>query len=404
MLYRFLFPKSWRRYWASLRTFFADHPAKARGRPRCRPGVEQLEGRLTPSSVTWTGDGDGSSWGDAANWDSRTVPTAADDVTASSSTPVVVQGAAAAGSLQFFGALELQGGAALDLFGKSGIDGTIDAGAGAAFTLHAASCEFGTVTMTGAGLLRVTDGATAFIEGMLAVQNMALEPTGTVAGLGPLYVNASLDWSGGAMTGIGVTAIAAGAVLNIDGPDVKGLAGWGLDNAGQICWSGGDIDATGAGLSNQAGALLNMQADVSWLDPSRTSAWNNSGTIRKSGGTGTSEIDAAINDNGFVSVEAANMEFDGGGGLAGNMQVQQGLSLTLGAGVFNLLPGFTIAGNGFHVEGTLNGEDVGIVVGSNVTIPNFRMTRGTLMGTGNLVVNRMDWIGGNMADSGTTTV
>jgi hypothetical protein len=258
--------------------------------------------------------------------------------------------------------------------------------------------------MTGAGLLRVTDGATAFIEGMLAVQNMALEPTGTVAGLGPLYVNASLDWSGGAMTGIGVTDIAAGAVLNIDGPDVKGLAGWGLDNAGQICWSGGDIDATGAGLSNQAGALLNMQADVSWLDPSRTSAWNNSGTIRKSGGTGTSEVDAAINDNGFVSVEAANVEFDGGGGLGGNIQVQQGVSLTLGAGVFNLLPGFTIAGNGVLVQGRLDGEDVGLVVGSNVTIPNFRMMRGTLMGAGNLVVNRMDWIGGNMADSGTTTV
>src|SRR5688572_9832708 len=42
--------------------------------------VEHLENRLVLSTINWTGGEGTSSWHDAGNWDSNTVPTANDDV------------------------------------------------------------------------------------------------------------------------------------------------------------------------------------------------------------------------------------------------------------------------------------------------------------------------------------
>ncbi|HZV04066.1 MAG TPA: hypothetical protein VE999_03160 [Gemmataceae bacterium] len=43
--------------------------------------LEALEDRITPSNVTWTGGGDGQSWGDGKNWNTGAVPGISDDVT-----------------------------------------------------------------------------------------------------------------------------------------------------------------------------------------------------------------------------------------------------------------------------------------------------------------------------------
>ncbi|MFK7822379.1 MAG: hypothetical protein AB8G99_27035, partial [Planctomycetaceae bacterium] len=52
-----------------------------RARRRPRQSLEALEDRALLAAVLWDGGGDGSSWGDADNWDTNAVPTIGDDVT-----------------------------------------------------------------------------------------------------------------------------------------------------------------------------------------------------------------------------------------------------------------------------------------------------------------------------------
>src|SRR5262249_23317561 len=63
-------------------------------RPRWRPHplprrLEQLEDRTAPA-VSWTGAGDGTSWGDARDWSGGKLPGAADDVDLGSGSVAVV--------------------------------------------------------------------------------------------------------------------------------------------------------------------------------------------------------------------------------------------------------------------------------------------------------------------------
>jgi Bacterial Ig-like domain (group 3) len=51
-----------------------QRPSTGRRRARSRPNLEILDRRLTPSTYTWTGGGDGLSWNDPNNWEHR-VPT-----------------------------------------------------------------------------------------------------------------------------------------------------------------------------------------------------------------------------------------------------------------------------------------------------------------------------------------
>ena len=51
-----------------------QRPLVAHRGVRSRPYLEILERRLTPSTYTWTGGGDGQSWNDPNNWEHR-VPT-----------------------------------------------------------------------------------------------------------------------------------------------------------------------------------------------------------------------------------------------------------------------------------------------------------------------------------------
>jgi hypothetical protein len=67
-----------------MRKLGGDRP---RLRKTCREArrfqVEQLEDRVTPASISWTGGAGTLNWGDAGNWSTATVPTSSDDVTIS---------------------------------------------------------------------------------------------------------------------------------------------------------------------------------------------------------------------------------------------------------------------------------------------------------------------------------
>src|SRR5271168_1976962 len=64
----------------ALNRFKAESARKQR-RARAPLWLEQLEDRVTPSAVSWTGNAGTLNWGDANNWSNNAVPTSADDVT-----------------------------------------------------------------------------------------------------------------------------------------------------------------------------------------------------------------------------------------------------------------------------------------------------------------------------------
>jgi hypothetical protein len=60
-----------------------------RSRPAiARVAIETLESRRLLSAITWTGDGNGSSWSDPDNWSPESVPGASDDATIPSGSDV----------------------------------------------------------------------------------------------------------------------------------------------------------------------------------------------------------------------------------------------------------------------------------------------------------------------------
>jgi Bacterial Ig-like domain (group 3) len=76
-------PRRWAKQCvALLNRSLAALPRKRR-RMSAPPTLEYLEGRITPSAVSWTGNAGTLNWGDANNWSNLVVPVSVDDVTIS---------------------------------------------------------------------------------------------------------------------------------------------------------------------------------------------------------------------------------------------------------------------------------------------------------------------------------
>src|SRR2546423_9755913 len=93
-----------------------------------------------------------------------------------------------------------------------------------------------------------------------------------------------MNWTGGAMTGSGITTISSGANLVISQTATKVIQQRTLNNLGTISWSGGQINGgLGTTWNNQAGALLDIQSDLPLVNPySGSLTLNNAGLVKKS--------------------------------------------------------------------------------------------------------------------------
>jgi len=274
--------------------------------------VERLERRDVPATHVWDGGAADNLFSSAENWSDDVVPKAGDDI----------------------------------LFdGTSTKAAIVDAG----FAGTVASMEIDPAYASMIDLQRD-----------LTVTTKLLQTGATLIGAADLILpeGSVCNWFGGTWTGKGSVAIASGASLNIAGLGSKGsadplaLVGRTIDNLGTATWGAGDLAATGGVWNNQAGATLDLQADVNWVDASGTSLLNNAGTVTKSAGPGTASIHAAINDSGAVAVDGGTLAFNNGGQLGGVWQVAGGATTALTAGQFNLQLGFTFAGDGFLIQGT----------------------------------------------------
>jgi hypothetical protein len=309
--------------------------------------------------------------------------------------------------LQSSGVVDVRDGSFSLVGFSASISGEVRVAGGALISFDSGSYTFNSgAGFTGAGLARLTGGTgTISADANVSAQNFELTG-GTLSGDGDFNVVGSLIWSGGTMSGLGSTIIAAVGTLTISVSSGKTLSQRTLINAGTANWTGtGTVSARdGAAIINQAGALFDVQANASLLQPSGVATFSNAGTLRRSAGTGTFAIAVGFHTTGSVEIEMGTVSFAGGGTGSGAFQVAGGAVAAFTSNTFTLTAGASFTGAGLaRVAGAT--AIVTIPGGTGATAQNFELINGTLSGEGDLTVNgSLSWSGGTMSGNGSTTV
>ena len=276
----------------------------------------------------WTGSAGDNQWGTAANWSTGSVPISTDNVCIAStfSTTINVGGLAAANQ-------------------------TI-ASVNSGDTL---SFNGGPLTITGNATfgadLAVVGGSLVF-SGTTSMTTMHLSG-GVVSGNGTITLSGLLTWGNGAICTAYNGGCPAGtnAVVNINGgmnltSGFPSLQARTLNNP-----SGQTVTYTeGSSLNLGAAAVVNnigtwdLTNDGNVLQSGNNDTFNNTGTLKKTSGTGNSYIDAIFNNTGVVTVSATLLMRGGSGCSApctGSWTVNTGGSLQFPSGVWTLGTGMT---------------------------------------------------------------
>jgi hypothetical protein len=228
-------------------------------------------------------------------------------------------------------------------------NGTVDAQTGTIRFLNASQpktfndgCRF-----IGAGTNLLTAG-TVTLAGTVSSQNLTLNGA-TLAGTGT--VDGSFYWYGGTLSSTVSFNVSPGSLLLLASSGIKTLNG-SITNAGTVRWTGtGDIYLYGV-IHNQAGGLFDAQNNAPIRHISGTPVFINDGTLRKSVGTGYTDLEPSFVNNGTVEAQTGTIRF---------LNASQPKTLNSGcrfngAGTNLLLAGtVTLAGTIYSDNLTLNG-------------------------------------------------
>ena len=213
--------------------------------------------------------------------------------------------------------------------------------------------------------LAATNGAA--VDATYTIQNLILDGgdlNETAYSYDALTVNGQINWTNGIL---GCTLTNNGVMTLAGTNDVDYTLAYPLFNAGTFNVVSGNLLINGCGynngaLNNAQGALLNLQEDAS-IDISSNQFgfcppnFYNEGTIRKSGGTGTSHIYPSLINSGTVDVQSGAISFNGGGNLGGILQSEGSGALVLATNIYNA--GLTLAGNLTSTNAFLKGAELG---------------------------------------------
>ncbi len=188
--------------------------------------------------------------------------------------------------------------------------GTVDAQTGTIVFGGDNTFNTGTV-FTGAGSVVVNTAST--YTGAFTSSNLTLA-AGTQTGHAAV-LNGQVQYSAGTLAG-GWT-VASGATLNVQGAGTKSIGGASIDNSGSVAWQAGSGNVaflSGASLINNA--VFDAQGDAGLIYGGGTaSSFTNNGTLRKSGGTGSTLIGNSSSfitiNNGTVNAQTGTITFGG---------------------------------------------------------------------------------------------
>jgi hypothetical protein len=235
-------------------------------------------------------------------------------------------------------------------------------------------------------------GATVSLLTDLTVSTLTLSG-GTLSGAGALSVTGLFTWTGGTIAG-SATVNANGGIA-ISGANGKSLDNATLNNAGMAIWTGtGGVGFSNLAVwNNRAGSVLDIRNDTVLGGGGAT--FNNAGTVRKSAGTGTSSLNAALNNTGTVDAASGTLSLNGGGLNTATLSAASGATLQIGGGALALGPGSTLPNALTVAGGTANFL-------ANLTVTTLTLSGGNLGGAGALSVTGLfTWTGGSIVSGGT---
>jgi hypothetical protein len=171
---------------------------------------------------------------------------------------------------------------------------------------------------SGAGSVRLYQGISApqwLLSDDVSVPELELGNNGTISGPGDLTIGNTLFWTNGIIQDSGTLNIPPGARFSILGSSIKTLLQRTINNQGNILLVDQASMACGAGatLNNLSGGTVDIQTDatITFSNAGQMLVINNAGSFVKSGGTGTSSIEASLNNSGDLGVRAGTLNFQG---------------------------------------------------------------------------------------------
>jgi RHS repeat-associated protein len=273
-------------------------------------------------STTWVGPALGN-WQTAADWSTGTVPSSSEVVCIGSGKTVqVIETADHAGVLQDHGTVEVSS-------GELSISSTLETS---------------------------------------SAYNIALSG-GRITNAGTLDVSHSLSWTGGFIVGKGSTVIQSGATGTINPPSYVQLSEGKLINDGTVTWSTGTLEmASKAEIENAGTFYANSEnPEGSWFNTTILNNgegnWiRNTGTFKKSSGTGISVAAVAFVNDGTVTAETGQLNFaDGsypGETSTGSWGSHEGASLAFSTGTFVWGSGISVSGLVYFSGGIVQAHDI----------------------------------------------
>jgi hypothetical protein len=320
--------------------------------------------RARAATVSWLNAASGN-WSDTANWDTGTVPTAADDVV------IAVDGT-------YTVTVDVDTTvASLSLGGATGVQTLL---------LASHTVELSGVSAVGAA------GAIAMTSGVLTAD-------------APLTVSGTLAWSGGTLQGAIVIGVAGTFTVSGSAPKLlqAGVPATSVTNAGATTWTGtGALTLTSATFTNQASGTFTIQTDAAL---SGTGTFANAGTFVKNGAVSLTMVQlSSFANTGTVSAQTGILRFPGavtssGAGNAFDAATGTEVSFQSDAACSNT----QFTGAGVHrFQGTGTFTLAGNIATSNLEFAGDAAQGGLLASPSATIVGTLAWTSGIVR--GTLTV
>jgi hypothetical protein len=244
-----------------------------------------------------------------------------------------------------------------------------------------AATAIGTLTINNSSATLDTSAQTFTVNTSLSLQAGTLITSGatTAAATWTTSAGTNWNWTAGTLSGAGTYGNGGTLTMSVatSAPNLSSA----LVNTGTFLWNGSAaiFPQTGASINNSG--LFNIRADGTVVQNTfLTAAFTNTGTIRKSLGSGTSTIQAALTSTtGTIDVQTGTLNFAGGGTVSGSISAASGAAVNLG---------------GLTLSGTLTGSGAGTV---NINTTTIASGGATLNYTGSQLQWTNDSISGGTA-------